>query len=88
MINQLFLYESLFPYILAICTWIFRPKFKTLDFGVIAGYLEKRISVHTVLRQLYIENQKHVPNFWIYDAFLLDKQLLIWRIVQIVCPFL
>ena len=25
--NQLFLYESLFPYILAICAWIFRPKF-------------------------------------------------------------
>ena len=20
---------------------------------------------HTVLRQLYIENQKHIPNFWI-----------------------
>ena len=43
---------------------------------------------HTVLWQLYIENQKHVPNFWIYDAFLLDKQLSIWRIVQNRCPFL
>ena len=37
---------------------------------------------HTVLWQLYIENQKQIPNFWIYDAFLLDKQLSIWRIVQ------
>ena len=37
---------------------------------------------HTVLWQLYIENQKHIPNFWIYDAFLIDKQLSIWRIVQ------
>ena len=45
LINQLFLYESLFSYILAVCTWIFRPKFKKLDFEVIAGYLEKRISV-------------------------------------------
>ena len=43
--NQLLLYESLFPYILTICTWISRPKFKTLDFGVIAGNSEKRISV-------------------------------------------
>ena len=45
-------------------------------------------SLHTVLWQLYIENQKHLPNIWIYDAFLLDKQLSIWRIVQNRCPFL
>ena len=35
------------------------------------------LTVCTVLWQLYIENQKHIPNFWIYDAALLDKQLLI-----------
>ena len=46
------------------------------------------IMVHTVLWQLYIENQKHIPNFWIYDAFLIDKQLSIWKIVQNRCPFL
>ena len=43
---------------------------------------------HTVLWQLYIENQKHPPNFWMYDVFLLDKQLSIWRIAQNQCPFL
>ena len=32
---------------------------------------------HTVLWQLYNDNQKHVPNFWIYDAFLLVKQISI-----------
>ena len=37
---------------------------------------------HTVLWQLYIENQKQPPNFWIYEAFLLDKQLSIWRFAQ------
>ena len=46
LVNQLFLYDSLFPYILAIRTWIFRLKLKRPDFEVIAGYLEKRISVH------------------------------------------
>ena len=45
LVNQLFLYDSLFPYILAIRTWIFRPKLKRLDFEVIAGYLEKWITV-------------------------------------------
>ena len=44
-LNQLFLDESLFPYILAVCTWIFMPKFKKLHFEVIAGNMEKRISV-------------------------------------------
>ena len=45
LINQLFLYELLFPYILAVCPQIFRPKFKKLDFEVIAGNQEKRITV-------------------------------------------
>ena len=42
----------------------------------------------TVQWQLYIENQKHIPNFWIYGAFLIEKQLSNWRIVQNCCPFL
>ena len=46
------------------------------------------LSPHIILCQLYVENQKHIPNFWIYDAFLLDKQLSIWRIAQKLCPFL
>ena len=46
------------------------------------------LSRHTVLWWLYIRNQKRIPNFWIYDAFLLGKQLSIWRIVQNRCPFL
>ena len=33
------------PYMLAVCIWIFRPKFKKLDFEVISGYLEKGITV-------------------------------------------
>ena len=45
LMNQLFLYESLFSYILTVCVWIFRPKFKKQDFEVISGYLEKRITV-------------------------------------------
>ena len=44
--------------------------------------------IATVLWRLYIENQKHIPNFWMYDVFLLDKQLSIWRIAQNRCPFL
>ena len=39
-------------------------------------------AIHTVLWQLYIENQKHIPKFCIYDALFIDKQLSIWRIVQ------
>ena len=42
--NQLFLYESLFTYVLAVYTWIFVPKFKKSYFEVISGFLEKRIS--------------------------------------------
>ena len=41
--------------------------------------------------ELYNENQKHIPNFWMYewyDAFLIDKQLSIWRVAQNQCPFL
>ena len=47
-----------------------------------------KLKDYTVLWQLYIENRKHVPNFLMYDAFLLEKQLIIWRIVQNRCPFL
>ena len=43
---------------------------------------------HILLWQLYIENQKRIPNFWMYDAFLIDKQLFIWGIVQNRYPFL
>ena len=53
LINQLFLYESLFSYILAVFVWIFRPKLKKLDFEVISGYLEKRITVITVERHYW-----------------------------------
>ena len=44
------------------------------------------LTLCTVLWWLYIENQKHISNFWIYDEFLTDKQLSIWRIVQNQCP--
>ena len=56
LINQLFLYESLFSYILAVCVLIFRPKFKKQDFEVISVYLEKRITV----LQWCSEQRKHV----------------------------
>ena len=66
--------------------------------AALQSYKETKLSVsveifaetssHCPVTKLYIENQKHIPNFWIYDAFLLDKQLSIWRIVQNRCPFL
>ena len=55
LINQLFLYESLFSYILAVCVWIFRPKFKKLDFEVISGYLEKRITVQRLVQYMGVK---------------------------------
>ena len=35
---------------------------------------ENQVCIHTVLWQLYIENQKHVPNFWIYIWCIFARQ--------------
>ena len=41
-------------------------------YPILKRYVSKREfskrGLHTVLWQLYIENQKHIPNFWIYDV--------------------
>ena len=65
LINQLFLYESLFSYILAVCVWIFRPKFKKQDFEVISGYLEKRITV----RPMFAVNNFKTISFAVITMF-------------------